>query len=391
MHRVFTTSLAACLLAAVATLAIAGDLTPPAGPPAPTMKPLNEVEPRIAINDINTPGDADCVHLISQPGSYYFTGNITGVVGKAGIEITASNVTIDLCGYTFSGVLGAGAGIFDTGTLTDVTIRNGNIVSWGGPGIALGTTTGVRVADISVRNCNNGGIDLATSAVITNCIATGNTGNGISALTGATISDCVANQNGADGISAGGGSVVSRCSAGANTVNGIQVLASSVVADCSAYSNVQHGINLGSSGGRAHGCSVFGNLQHGILTGAACAVENCSARSNTLDGIRVTDDCVVRNNLCTVNGSGGDGAGIIATGFDNRIEGNTCADADRGIQTLNGGNFITRNTCSGNTSNWNITVGNICLVVAASTAPAFSGNSGGTAPGSTDPNANFSY
>jgi hypothetical protein len=35
--------------------------------------------------------------------------------------------------------------------------------------------------------------------------------------------------------------------------------------------------------------------------------------------------------------------------------------------------------------------GNVILVVNATTAAAVTGNSGGTAPGSTDPNANFTY
>ncbi|MCH8150310.1 MAG: hypothetical protein IH987_20420, partial [Planctomycetes bacterium] len=36
----------------------AGNLNPPSGPVTPTMKTLTEVEPRIAINATNTPGDA---------------------------------------------------------------------------------------------------------------------------------------------------------------------------------------------------------------------------------------------------------------------------------------------------------------------------------------------
>jgi len=61
----------------------AGDLNPPPGPVASTMKTLSEVEPRIAVNSINTPGDADSLFKITQPGSYYLTGNITGVAETA--------------------------------------------------------------------------------------------------------------------------------------------------------------------------------------------------------------------------------------------------------------------------------------------------------------------
>ncbi len=55
------------------------------------------------------------------------------------------------------------------------------------------------------------------------------------------------------------------------------------------------------------------------------------------------------------------------------------------------GNIIIRNTCSGNTTNWDVVAGNTILVVQGTSAPAVLGNTGGTAPGSTDPNANFSY
>ena len=55
-------------------------------------------EPRIAINTASTPGDADSVFRITQPGSYYLTGNTSGVAAKHGIEIDASDVTLDLMG-----------------------------------------------------------------------------------------------------------------------------------------------------------------------------------------------------------------------------------------------------------------------------------------------------
>src|SRR5262245_55623085 len=85
----------------------AGDLNPPAWPIAPTHKTLTEVEPRIAINATNTPGDADSFYRIAAPGSYYLTGDTTVTGSRSGIEIAASEVTIDLRGYTLRG---SGAG-----------------------------------------------------------------------------------------------------------------------------------------------------------------------------------------------------------------------------------------------------------------------------------------
>ena len=71
----------------------AGSLAPPGGAVSSTMKDLDAVEPRVEINQINTPGDVDSLFKITQPGSYYLGGNVTGVVNKHGIKIAANSVT----------------------------------------------------------------------------------------------------------------------------------------------------------------------------------------------------------------------------------------------------------------------------------------------------------
>lgn len=81
----------ACLLVlGLGVLAVAGDLNPPAGPVAPTMKTLDEVEPRIAINRVNTPGDADSLYKITQPDSYDLTGNNTAAAALGSTDPNAS-------------------------------------------------------------------------------------------------------------------------------------------------------------------------------------------------------------------------------------------------------------------------------------------------------------
>ena len=71
-----------------------GSLTPP-GAPAPTMKTLQQVEPRVPISTAGA--------TITQSGSYYLTCNLVGASGVNGINVNADNVTIDLNGFVLDG------------------------------------------------------------------------------------------------------------------------------------------------------------------------------------------------------------------------------------------------------------------------------------------------
>src|SRR6266436_4671626 len=65
-----------------------GSLTPP-GAPAPTMKTLQQIEPRTPISSVPV--------SILNSGSYYLTDNLEVSYGDA-IFISANNVTVDLNG-----------------------------------------------------------------------------------------------------------------------------------------------------------------------------------------------------------------------------------------------------------------------------------------------------
>ena len=74
-----------------------GPLAPPAGPPAPSMKSLDQIEPRTPISSLP--------FTIAAPGSYYVTRNLALSAGEPGdgITIQTDNVTLDLGGYSLDG------------------------------------------------------------------------------------------------------------------------------------------------------------------------------------------------------------------------------------------------------------------------------------------------
>ena len=365
------------MLAASALIvtALAGPINPPVGPIAPTAKPLSEIEPRTAINAANTPGDATSLFKITLPGSYYLTGNITGVVGKHGIAIAASGVTLDLNGFDLAGIPAMGA--FDGVSVTvsgptNIAVINGSVRSWGDEGVDLGT--------MGATNCR-----------VDNVRARGNVGAGISVGEDTVVSNCAVSNNTGSGITAGGRCAISVCTAGGNTAHGISVGFYTTLNSCVATGNGGNGFSLAGSAAVA-GCSSSANSGIGIDAGFASTVSHSTTISNVGDGIRCSFGSSILDNTCRQNGNGaGDGAGIHATGFHNRIEGNNCSTADRGIDVDLAGNIIIKNTCSGNTTNWDIVAGNVCLVVQGVTGAAILGNTGGVAPGSSDPYANFSY
>jgi len=107
-----------------------GSLTP-SGPPAPGMLTLAQVQPRTPVDSVHTPGNSANEFVISNPGSYYLTTNIMGVSSEEGIDIVASDVTLDLNGFSLIGPSTAYSGIAIYSTVTNVVVRNGIISGWG--------------------------------------------------------------------------------------------------------------------------------------------------------------------------------------------------------------------------------------------------------------------
>lgn len=352
IHTVVT----AAALLTTAALLTAGPLNPPAGPIASTGKTLTEVEPRIAINATNTPGDANSLFKISQPGSYYLTGNITGVAGSHGIEIAASGVTVDLNGFELIGPIAGGAfdGINVIGTaIKDTIILNGTIRNWG---------------DDAIDTASFG----AAGGRIERICATANAGDGFRINENMVIAHCVAVANGNSGIFANDRCAILDCIASENSSNGIRVTSDSLI----------------------RGCNTSDNGAAGIRAEVACHIlDNLSALNGT-DGIFVLSDCIIRSNLCDGNGTGGTGAGITVTNTDNIIDRNHCIDNVRGINVEAAGNLIIANTCASNATNYVIVANNRygpIINITANGAAAVNGSAAASSLTTTDPLSNFAY
>ncbi len=355
-----------CVLGAAAVvIAVAGPLNPPSGAVSSTYKTLSEVEPRIAINSTNTPGDADSVFKITQPGSYYLTGNLAGASGKSGIEVAASDVTIDLSGFTMSGTAGSLAGIRAVTTITGLTVRRGDIINWTGSGVEIpGSSSGVLVEDVRITGCSYGvwavfsttvrrchisactleAIYAADWAVVEDCVLTSNARSAVKISNTGRVERCLVSGNGS-GVDAGANSTIRGVSAVNNLLSGgggfgIRVGQACVVEDSTAIGNPGTGfLTTGNSvsftrcdasfngfaGFTAAANAAFldchsaQNSGDGFSAGDAATVRGCTAADNSGRGIFGNNGCHIENNLTRNNQQDG-----IVVNFSGAVIGNNC-------------------------------------------------------------------
>jgi hypothetical protein len=377
--HLFRTSVVLALAALLAPCGFGqGDLLPPPGPPGPTMKTLEQLGPRVIVNEANTPGDANHTFIISAPGAYYFARNLTGAPAKNGISIQADDVTLDLNGFALIGGGGDPArGISFSGARANCIIRNGCVRGWGGIGVdTVFSFRAVRVEKLRLSSNGGSGLRAGSESIVedcvatynltgfyssgkvqfTRCIATVNTEHGFYCEEGASIWDCTSSRNGRVGIWVTAAGSIIRCAVSRNESEGIYAGNGSTVADCTS------GLNLG----------------RGIYVVDGSTVRQCTTRGNRGSGINAQNRCVVLENVCSANGS----EGIVTFGQGNRIEGNDCSANGVGFR-IGPSSLFFANSAHANSTNFD-------LLPSTAAGPIVNMTAGGTIT-NTSPTANFIY
>ncbi|MBY0401268.1 hypothetical protein K2X89_13300 [Myxococcota bacterium] len=218
-----------------------------------------------------TPGDAPGYPVtISTSGSYRLTSALQNAnPAVATIQITASETSLDLNGFTISG------GTAKVGA---------SCVPNGGDGIQ-GSGAGISVRNGRVRN-HADGIDLGEGAVVDGVIAQSNCGFGIKVGLGGSVLHSIARSNSA-GIQGGANSRVESSIAFANETGGVELVNGILTHSISAEAGA------GGSGVEFTGVSV--DTDNGVVTTSVIA-------ENTGPGIRASNlPVLVRYNVLWAN------------------------------------------------------------------------------------------
>jgi|GEM_PF-1457017 len=303
--------------------------------------------------------------VIYESGYYVIDENLTG---SQGISVEASDVVIDLCGFTIKSDGSSSArGVYFIGSFTNVTVKNGTVLAWDGGGVQLPANS--KAQDLHIRSCGNGGLRVGNRSIVERCnmdlnaersLSTGEdsivkccrvNSNGTERLVafldhgtvahdlhviggetaifcgqGVQLNRCKAEARGSRGIATGSHALLQNCSVspaeGESAAAGIQVGAFSRVETCAVWDVGGVGIQAGAHGTVADS-SVSGVGETGILVDEASEVTACMVNACNETGavggagIRGGHEVVVRGARASHN----QGPGIHLEGSGGRVEG----------------------------------------------------------------------
>ena len=284
-----------------------------------------------------TPGDAPGFPVtISLRGSYRLSSNLTVPDANTdAIVVSASDVTIDLNGFSIVGPVVCSGGDFNqpplscTGTgsgrgingFSHLTVTNGTVRGMGGIGVLAGENC--RIDKVHVISNGATGMSTLNGCVLTDNVAMRNGDNGIFNQRGTLIGNtAVANADA--GITCTNTCQISKSSVSFNGGPGIASGGGSVIANSSATFN--GGSGIAAIGGAVIGNTVTGNTLSGIFSQSGLVKDNLSS-NNTGHGLQITIETGYSGNVFVGNNGGNANPQISAGPGSTNLGHNKCGNA----------------------------------------------------------------
>jgi hypothetical protein len=235
---------------------------------------------------------------ITTSGSYRLTGNLTLDNTSNGISVTASDVMIDLNGFTITGPVtcsGGGSslvcspssgwrGISVLDPAARVEIRNGRVRGFGSTGVVVGPYS--RVEHLVVTSNGGDGVYAGFYSVIDAVQSSGNGGYGIDLDRNVEVTRSTTFENKQFGVLCGDGCIIRENVSKLNGASGFNVGNYGVVSGNVAENNEGGGIGTGSSAMVSFNSSNLNGTAGGpqISTSGGCIVTGNSLRNRSTSG-----------------------------------------------------------------------------------------------------------
>lgn len=276
--------------------------------------------------DVTATDTAGFPVTIDAAGSYRLTGNLAlANNSQKGIEVLASNVTIDLNGFEIAcdscGSAGGGVGVEAFGGISNVTVRNGTIRSTGGPGVSL-QGPGSQVDGVRVLGAWNIGIRTGTNGHITNNTVADTSATGISGDLRCHVANNVVDASGSRGIKTLGTSTIRDNVVAGSSFSGIECTGDCTITGNVSENNGMAGIDAGNNSVVAHNVATDNTLA-GIDAAGSVVVDNLATGNDGL-GLEGDSNTGYGRNVLSFNNSNGDQVSAAAHEIDvNVCQGDT--------------------------------------------------------------------